>query len=135
MKERLEKDFDRRVQETTDSAIRDVAHRLPDIVKILESGGSSFKIEIADVAKLLFDAYVRSRKSRLNGADLADGSKSAILAALAYLCDPLGIIPYYTPGIGFVGGAYVLTLCIRRIKRNDRRGYSLIERKLTRILA
>jgi uncharacterized membrane protein YkvA (DUF1232 family) len=89
---------------------------------------------MAHVSKILFDAYVRARKSDAGESRLAGNSKAAIIAALNYLCDPLDLIPDYTPGIGFVDDAYVLTLCLRRIRKGDRRGFALIERKLRRVL-
>lgn len=127
-------EFDRRVTEAKDADIRDVAHRLPVVVGILEAGGSLFKVQMAAVARILFDAYVRARKADRKETRISAGTNASILAALQYLCDPLDLIPDYVPGWGFVDDAYVLNLCIRRIRRSDRRGYVTLEKRLRRIL-
>lgn len=89
-------------------------------IRGLISQPGSFRYRIGIVASCLLDLYIDSGMRAEPSISISDSGRARILAALHYLCDPMDLIPDYTPGRGFSDDAYVLELCIRGLKKTDR---------------
>lgn len=82
-----------------------------------QSGG--FRHRIGVVASCLLEIYIELELRPEPTLEISKSGMDNIKAALHYLCDPMDVIPDYTPGKGFTDDAFVLELCFRALKRSD----------------
>jgi len=129
---KLDKDTRVRVLEAYKSIVNDisqdelsyVASKFPKVYRRLSKNPEEWTAILALYAKSIF-----SEVKLYTGKSFTKEGKFAT-AALFYLCEPIDIIPDYTPGTGYLDDAIVINESLKDIRKIDKKIYNRIMEKI-----
>ena len=126
----LDRETQRQISEAYEQAIDDVGadelqyirQRLPKVIKRLNKEPGSWLAQMASVTTVLTDV---AKTKQLN-----QRANREVVAALFYLCNPFDVIPDHDPEKGYWDDAFMLNLCLKRMKKSDPESYQAVERQI-----
>tara|TARA_B100001964_G_C13775715_1_gene397981 strand:+ start:133 stop:567 length:435 start_codon:yes stop_codon:yes gene_type:complete len=93
-----------------------VLEKFPNFFSRMSKKEKKYLSLLAKVSKLFFDSCFGKTSKEV---PISSESRSYIVAALIYLCNPYDIIPDYAPGVGFHDDIMVMNKCIDKIKKKS----------------
>lgn len=83
---------------------------------ILENSSIQWDRKLSEACTILYQILVKNKDGEIS---LSSDAEKHIIAALFYFVEPYDVICDYTPGIGYLDDAYVVSLCVGYLKKKE----------------
>jgi uncharacterized membrane protein YkvA (DUF1232 family) len=116
LRERIESRFAAIIGSPLRDSFNHVTFELPRLLDSLSHHSGTWLGSVAEHAERMFDIC----NENLQGETfLEPNAERVIIAALLYLVEQTDVIPDYELAYGYLDDAYVLNLCLKRIKKSQ----------------
>tara|TARA_B100000315_G_C14562333_1_gene581146 strand:- start:1388 stop:2041 length:654 start_codon:yes stop_codon:yes gene_type:complete len=115
-KKEIKEEYTHAISEAGNSELECVEKEFNEKNSVLKESRIQWDRKLSEVYATLYQILVKSEDGEIN---LRSDTKKHIIAALFYFVEPYDIICDYTPGIGYIDDAYIVSLCVRYLQKKE----------------